>query len=90
MAAAAAQQWDDAQQHFSRAQQQSVELPSALDRPQVLHWHAQMLLERGDPKDRDRARVMLAEALHDYETYGMPILATQARALLSDGTAEES
>ena len=86
MAAAAAGEWDAAQGHFERALRQADELPIRLERPQVQHWHAVMLLDRGDPDDRVRARSMLTEALGDYERLGMPLLAALAgRALASAG-----
>ena len=55
MAATAARVWDAAEEHFARARRRADELPNSVDRPQVLHWHARMLLDRGDPADRPRA-----------------------------------
>ena len=47
--------WDAAEEHFARARRRADEMPNSVDRPQVLHWHARMLLDRGDPADRPLA-----------------------------------
>jgi hypothetical protein len=83
MSAAAARQWDAAEQHFERALRQADDRPVRLERPQVLHWYAVMLLDRGEPEDLERARSMLTDALGDYERFGMPVLAAMAKARLS-------
>lgn len=82
MAAAAASLWDQAQEHFEQATRQSNELPNRIERPQVLHWYAKMLLDQAKPHDHERALTMLTEALHDYRHLGMPIHAEITQALL--------
>jgi tetratricopeptide (TPR) repeat protein len=82
MAATAAGLWDQAQEHFESGLRQSDEFPNRLERPQVLHWYGKMLLDRGDPADRERARTMLATALDDYHQFGMPLHAAMAQELL--------
>ena len=62
MTAGAAREWDAAEQHYERALRQAEELPNRLEIPQVRHWYAVMLLDRGRPDDRERARSMLALA----------------------------
>ena len=74
-ACAAAGFWSEAEAHFEAAGRQAREFPNRIDGPQVLHWHAKMLLDRGDPDDRDRARTMLGDALASYRKLGMPLLA---------------
>jgi tetratricopeptide (TPR) repeat protein len=73
MAAAAAHRWEEAEQHFETASRLVDELPNPLELPNVLHWHAAMLLDRGDPDDCERARAMLVDALAGYRRYGMPL-----------------
>ena len=83
MAAALAQRWDEAEELFTVAHQQSAEFPNELDRPKVAHWHGKMLLDRGRPEDRQRAHEMIADALESYRSHGMPVLATMAEELLA-------
>lgn len=73
MAAAAAGMWPEAESHFVGARRQVDEFPNPLDLPHVLHWHASMLLDRGQADDRERAHAMLDEALAEYRRFGMPL-----------------
>ena len=82
MAAAAAGMWDQAQAHFETASQRSAKFPNTTEVPQVLHWHAKMLLDRGNPTITKRARTILTEALECYQTYGMPLHVAMVEALL--------
>jgi hypothetical protein len=82
MTATAAREWDGAEQHFERALRQAEELPIRLEIPQVRHWYAAMLLDRGRPDDRPRAQSMLAEARDDYRRLGMPLLEAMAETRL--------
>jgi hypothetical protein len=82
MAAAAAGLWDQADAHFETAGRQAHEFPNRVDAPRVRHWHAKMLLDRGRPEDRDRARAMLADALDSFRKLGMPLQAAMAEKLL--------
>lgn len=83
MAAAAAGLWDRADAHFETAGRQAREFPNRIDAPQVSYWHTKMLLDRGVPEDRDRARAMLTDALDGYRAYGMPLHVDMAEALLT-------
>ena len=80
--AALDERWDEAEEELTLASRQVVEFPNVLDRPKVAHWHGKMLLDRGRPEDRDRARAMIESALDDYRAFGMAILATVAEELL--------
>ena len=82
MAAAASRRWDEAQEHFEHARRQVVELPNRLDHPHVLHWHAKMILDRGNADDHERALTMLTEALDNFRAFGMPLHAAMIPALL--------
>ena len=81
MAAAAAERWDVAADHFEAALRQADEMPNRLDRPQVLHWFAKMLVDRGRHEDVERAGDMIGAALSEYERLGMPLHIEMARAL---------
>ena len=63
--------WDDAEAHFEHALQQADEMPHRVEQPEVRRWCARMLLDRGDPGDRERARTLLTEARAAYEEIGM-------------------
>jgi hypothetical protein len=71
IAAAAGGRWDVAERHFSEALRVARELPHLLEQPEIRRFHAQMLLDRDDPGDVDRARVFLGEARKGYERVGM-------------------
>ncbi|HVF32389.1 MAG TPA: AAA family ATPase [Acidimicrobiales bacterium] len=72
MAAAAAERWDDAERHFEASLDQVEQIGNECDRPQVEHWYGQMLLDRGRPADRERARELLTAAVGHYHAVGMP------------------
>jgi tetratricopeptide (TPR) repeat protein len=82
MAAAAAERWDDAVQHFEGALRRAVEIGDDLDLPQVEHWFGVMLLDRGQPEDRARARELLTSAIERYQALGMPLYEARARQAL--------
>ena len=88
IAAAAGGQWDDAESHYETALEQAHAIPFRSEQPEVRRWYAQMLIDRGEAADRDRARTMLAEAVEAYGAIGMPKHAAMAKALsvLSPGT----
>ena len=83
MAAACAGQWEQAEAHFTEALAQAAAFPNVLDEPQVRHWYAKMLLDRGASVDHDRARDLLTSALEGYRRLGLPVRAKMAEALLS-------
>ena len=47
-------------------------------------WYAQMLLDRDDPGDRDKAFRLLTEAVTMYQEIGMPKHLEMAQAMLGD------
>jgi hypothetical protein len=78
--AATARRWADAERHFddavSRHQQMGARPFLARTR---LHL-AEMLLQRGDPADRQRARPLLAASLGEAEVLGMAGVAARVRS----------
>jgi tetratricopeptide (TPR) repeat protein len=71
MAAAAGRLWDEAENHFLEALRQAAEVPNRPEDAHTRRWYAQMLLDRGDPSDQERANELLAEAINGYERMGM-------------------
>jgi tRNA A-37 threonylcarbamoyl transferase component Bud32/tetratricopeptide (TPR) repeat protein len=71
LAAAAGADWDHAESHFATALHQAHTLPHRIAQPEVRRWHAWMLSRRNAPGDRERAAVLLAEALALYREIGM-------------------
>jgi hypothetical protein len=75
MAAAAAGLWDDAERHYAAAMRQIDELPNRLDAPQVEYWYGKMLIDRGDPSERDRGLQLIDSARTHAAALGLPLLA---------------
>ena len=71
IAAAAGNDWDRAEAHFTTALHQAHTLPHRIAQPDVRRWHAWMLRRRDAPGDRERAVVLLNEALALYREIGM-------------------
>jgi hypothetical protein len=88
VAAAAARQWEAAEDHFQTALRQAEALPHQLEQAEIRRLHAMMLLDRVAPADQDRARIMLSEALQSYTAIGMPRHIEMTRALLHQASAE--
>jgi serine/threonine protein kinase/tetratricopeptide (TPR) repeat protein len=86
MAAAAGEKWGDAERHFEEALREAERLPHAVERPEVRRWYARMLLDRGFPGDRERARTLLTEARVAYDEIGMPKHVEMADALLKEAS----
>src|SRR6202158_2006868 len=72
VAAAAARQWDAAEEHFQIAMKQAESFPTRLEQTEIRRFHAMMLMERAAPGDRERAQNLLREALESYTSIGMP------------------
>jgi hypothetical protein len=72
VAAAAARQWDAAEEHFQIAMKQAESFPNRLEQTEIRRFHAMMLMERAAPGDRERAQNLLREALESYTSIGMP------------------
>jgi class 3 adenylate cyclase len=81
MAAAAAGRCDRAEAHFEEALLQAERLPHLMERPQVRHLYARFLARRDGGGDRDRARLLLDEALAEYRRIGMSRHVAMAEAL---------
>jgi hypothetical protein len=83
IAAAAGEKWEQAESHYQTALRQAHEIPFVSEQPEVRRFYAQMLLERGAPGDRERARAMLEEAIVSYRKIGMPRHVEMAEGLIA-------
>ena len=72
IAAAAAQEWEAAEEHFQIALQQAESFPDSLEQAEIRRFHAMMLIDRAAPGDREKAPTLLREALESYQHIGMP------------------
>jgi hypothetical protein len=82
IAAAAAHQWEAAEDHFQTALQQAEALPHRLEQAEIRRFNAMMLMDRAAPGDRERARRMLTDAQETYTRIGMRRHSEIAQALL--------
>jgi tetratricopeptide (TPR) repeat protein len=71
VAAAAARNWEAAEDHFQIAMQQAEAFPYRLEPADIRRFHAMMLLDRAAPGDRKKAQTLLGEALETYGLIGM-------------------
>src|ERR1700738_565639 len=55
VAAAAARQWEAAEEHFQTAMQQAESLPYLLEQAEIRRFRAMMLIDRGAPGDSEKA-----------------------------------
>ena len=83
LAAAAARQWEAAEEHFKIAMQQAESFPYLLEKAEIRRFHAMMLLDRAARDDRDRAQTLLTEAMETYTQIGMPRHIEMTQALLA-------
>jgi hypothetical protein len=72
VAAAAARQWEAAEEHFQTAMQQAESLPYLLEQAEIRRFRAMMLIDRGAPGDSEKAQTLLGEAFETYTRIGMP------------------
>jgi len=72
VAAAAAGQWEAAEDHFQTASRQTESVPHRLEQAEIRRFHAMMLIDRAAPGDREKAQTLLREALESYQRVGMP------------------
>ena len=72
LAAAAAHQWEAAEEHFRTAMLQAESFPDLLEQTEIRRFHAMMLMDRARPGDREKAQTLLREALESYTQIGMP------------------
>src|SRR5258707_15781638 len=63
MAAAAAEEWESAEDHFQTAMQQAESFPNRLEQTEIRRFHAIMLLDHTAPGDREEAQTLLTKAL---------------------------
>jgi predicted ATPase len=82
VAAAAARQWEAAEDHFQIAMQQAESFPDSLEQAEIRRFHAMMLIDRAGLGDREKARELLSEALDSYTSIGMPRHIDIAQTLL--------
>jgi DNA-binding SARP family transcriptional activator/tetratricopeptide (TPR) repeat protein len=78
--AATARRWADAERHFGDAITRHQEMGARPFLARARLHFAEMLLERGDPRDHGRARSLLAASRGDAETLGMAWVASRARS----------
>jgi len=62
MAAAAAEDWGNAERHYRDALELADKLPHRIDQARVRYWYARMLQERGMPADNRRRNDFIAKA----------------------------
>ena len=72
IAAAAAHQWEAAEEHFQIAMNQAESFPDRLEQADIRRFHAMMLIDRGARGDREKAQTLINEALETYTHIGMP------------------
>jgi tetratricopeptide (TPR) repeat protein len=82
IAAACAREWSRAESHHQTAIHQADTWPHRICQPIARYWYAEMLRARGSSGDAARARDLLAEALHAFESLGMPLYAQLAKRRL--------
>jgi tetratricopeptide (TPR) repeat protein len=83
IAATAGRDWPAAERHFRRAIHICDALPHRIEQPEVRRFYAQMLLQRGQPGDRETACKLLREAIGAYAEIGMPKHREMAKVLLN-------
>ena len=82
MAAAAAHQWEAAEDHFRNALQNAESIPLRLEQAEIRRFHAMMMMDRDAPGDREKARTLLGKALETYTKIGMPRHVEMTQTLL--------
>ena len=70
--AAAARQWEAAEEHFRIAMEQAETVPQRLEQAEIRRFHAMMLIDRAAPGDHEKAKTLLKQALETYTQIGMP------------------
>ena len=83
IAAAAAREWEAAEEHFEIAMQQAESLPNRLEQAEIRRFHAMMLIDRAARGDREKAQTLLREALETYTQIGMPRHIEMTQTLLA-------
>jgi tetratricopeptide (TPR) repeat protein len=83
VAAAAAREWEAAEEHFQIAMQQAEAVPHRLEEAEIRRFHAMMLIDRAARGDSEKAQTLLREALESYTQIGMPHHIEMTQTLLS-------
>jgi tetratricopeptide (TPR) repeat protein len=83
IAAAAGRDWERAERHFAAAIDRADRMPHLVEGADARRFYGQMLAERGEPGDDDRARDLLADAIGRYAGLGMPKHEEMTESLLS-------
>jgi tetratricopeptide (TPR) repeat protein len=71
MAAAAAREWEAAEDYFQTAMQHAESFPHLLEQAEIRTFYAMMLLDRAGQGDHEGARGLLRQARETYEQIGM-------------------
>jgi tetratricopeptide (TPR) repeat protein len=87
IAATAARKWDAAENHFQIAMQQAESYPNVVEQADIRRFSAMTLLDRAALGDREKARVLLNEALESYTRIGMSRHIEITKALLGLASA---
>jgi hypothetical protein len=58
-------------------------LPYRLEGAEIRRFHGMMLMDRASPSDREKARLLLSEALETYTHIGMPRHIEMTQTLLA-------
>jgi len=82
ISATAARNWNVAEEHFRIGLEQAEALPNQLEQTDIRRFHAMMLLDRAAIGDREKAQMLLKEALETYTHIGMPRHIEMTRTLL--------
>ena len=83
IAAAAARQWEAAEDHFQTAMLQAESFPNRLEQAEIHRFLAMMLIDRFAAGDREKAQILLNEALESYTSIGMPRHIEMTQTLLA-------
>ena len=83
ISAAAAREWNVAEEHFRIGLEQAESFPNQLEQAEIRRFHAMMLIDRAAPGDREKAQTLLSEALESYAQIGMPRHVEMTKALLA-------
>jgi tetratricopeptide (TPR) repeat protein len=86
ISAAAARNWNVAEEHFRIGLEQAKALPNQLEQTEIRRFQAMMLLDRAATGDREKAQTLLREAYESYTQIGMPSHIEIAQTLLARAT----
>jgi tetratricopeptide (TPR) repeat protein len=78
--------WSDAERHFEQALERDSTMGARPSMARTACDWAEMLIHRGRPRDRDRAKELLARAFETARELGLAALETRTTTLPRDGT----